>query len=172
VSPLRQRSRVRPVGGTRRRTTWATHQSRESFAAANDLHTIDLLDQYKTAGGPVVGVTIARTLLRISQTTLPANGDVFDVGVIRGQSSDVGTNIAGAPSPSSDLYEDWAWLVRYTSSNSSGGPLWGEHGSNVAQLDIRSKRKLPELHMNWNLAFHSGTIATYDIYARTLLMLP
>jgi hypothetical protein len=156
----------------RRKTTWATHQSREVFAAANDLHTINLLDQYQAAGGSLAGITAGRTLLRVSVTTLPANGDVFDLGVIRGQDSDVGTNIVGAPSPSAKLYEDWAWLVRYTASASGGGPLYFDHGANNEQLDIRARRRLPELQMSWNLAIHVGQGMTMDIYARTLVLLP
>lgn len=167
-----RRRRTSMVRGNRRRTTWATHQSREVFAAANDLHTIDLLDTYKAASGATVaGITAGRTLIRLSVTVSPTAGDVFDLGLIRGQDTDVGTNIAGAPSPSAKLFEDWAWLSRYTASASGGGPLYFDHGSNVTLLDVRAKRRLPDLQMNWNLAIHVGQAMTIDVFARTLILL-
>jgi hypothetical protein len=173
---MRTRSHRAPSSGrrTRRRTTWATHQSTENFAAANDLHTIDLLDQYKTAGGGVVGITIARTILRLTPTYAVAAGDRLNLGVIRGQDSDIGTNIAGAPSPSSKFYEDWAWLEQYDAANQTGaGPNFNTGGGLVIALDIRSKRKLPELQMSWNLSLHSSVIANaWQLFARTLIFLP
>ena len=171
------RSSRRASSSLRRRTTWATHQSTEVFAAANDLHTVDLLDAYKTAGGPVVGITIARTILHTSITAPaggPAAGRAFNLGIIRGQNTDVGTNIAGAPNPASAFFEDWAWLDQRDACVSSGaGPSITPGGSNVYDLDIRSKRKLPELQMNWNLAL-SGAQANLavTVFARTLLLLP
>lgn len=164
----------RPAGSTRRRTTWATHQSSEAFAAANDLHTINLLDQYLTAGGSLAGITIARTILHLAYTTStgPNAGDRLNVGLIRGQNTDVGTNIVGAPSPSANLYEDWAWLEQYDASQSAGGPLYGKWGSNVISLDVKAGRKLPELQMTWNLALKSSVIATWQLFARTLIYLP
>jgi len=169
----RSRSSRRPSGSSRRRTTWATHQSTESFAAANDLHTVDLLDAYKTAGGSVVGITVARTILHLAITAgTQTAGDRLNLGVIRGQNTDVGTNIAGAPSPSAAFFEDWAWLEQYDSSISSGGPLYGKWGSNVISIDTTARRRLPELQMNWNLALHSSVIATWQVFARTLILLP
>jgi hypothetical protein len=168
------RIRSRSAGTARRRTTWATHQSTEAFAAANDLHTINLLDQYLTAGGSIAGITVARTVVHLAYTTAtgPASGDRLTVGLIRGQNTDVGTNVVGAPSPSANLFEDWAWLEQYDASTSAGGPLYGKWGSNVISLDIRSKRKLPELQMTWNLALKSSVIASWQLFARTLIYLP
>ena len=45
-------------------------------------------------------------------------------------------------------------------------------GSNVLEYDIRSKRKLPELHMSWNLALKSALVQDAVVFARTLLLLP
>ena len=170
--PLHRRSR--PMGrGARRRTTWATHQSTEVFAAANDKHTIDLLDTYKTAGGTVAGITVARTLIHLAITAgTQTAGDRLNLGVIRGQDSDVGVNIAGAPDASSKFFEDWAWLEQYDNSVSGGGPLYGKWGSNVLSIDVRAKRKLPELQMSWNLVMHSSVIATWQLFTRTLILLP
>ena len=164
----------RRMGGTaRRRTTWATHQSTETFAAANDLHTINLLDQYLTAGGEQAGITIARTVVHLAITSATVtSGDRFSIGLIRGQSSDVGLNIAGAPSPSAQLFADWAWLEQYDASTSGGGPLYGKWGSNVVSIDTTAKRRLPELQMTWNLALKSSVIATWQLFARTLIYLP
>ena len=168
-----RRPRSSSVRGTRRRTTWATHQSTETFATANDRHVISLLDNYATNGGTVVGLTVARTIIHLALTSTAAvAGDRLTLGLIRGQSSDVGTNIVGAPNPSSDSYEDWAWLEQYDASFSGGGPLYGKWGSNVISIDTTTKRKLPELHMDWNLALTSSVAVTWQLYARTLLLLP
>lgn len=170
--PLHRRGRA--MGrAARRRTTWATHQSTEAFAAANDLHTINLLDSYLTAGGSIAGITVARTLIHLAVTAgTQTAGDRLNVGLIRGQNTDVGTNIAGAPSPSANFFEDWAWLEQYDNSVSGGGPLYGKWGSNVITIDVHAKRKLPELQMTWNLALHSSVIVTWQLFARTLILLP
>jgi len=171
--PLHRSSRSRSMGRARRRTTWATHQSTESFAAANDKHTIDLLDGYKTAGGTVAGITVGRTLIHLAVTAgTQTAGDRLNVGLIRGQDSDVGTNITGAPDASSKFFEDWAWLEQYDSSVSGGGPLYGKYGSNVLSIDVHAKRKLPELQMSWNLVLHSSVIVTWQLFTRTLILLP
>jgi hypothetical protein len=170
--PVR-RARSRSMGSARRRTTWATHQSTEAFAAANDLRTINLLDQYQTAAGTIAGITVGRTLIHLAVTAgTQTAGDRLNVGLIRGQSSDVGVNIAGAPSPSANLYADWAWLEQYDSSLSGGGPLYGKWGSNVITIDVRAKRKLPDLQMSWNLALKSSVIVTWQVFTRTLIILP
>jgi len=170
--PTRHVARGRRGGTTRRRTTWATHQSTETFAAANDRHTISLLDNYTSNGGVTVGITTARTIIHLAVTSSVTAADRLNVGLIRGQSSDVGTNIAGAPDPASDPYEDWAWLEQYDASTSGGGPLYGKWGSNVISIDTQAKRKLMELHMDWNLVLHSSVTATWQLYARTLILLP
>jgi hypothetical protein len=171
------RHSVRASRTARRRTTWATHQSTEVLAAASDLHTVDLLDAYKTAGGPVAGITVARTLIHTAVTApaAPAAGRAFNLGLIRGQNTDVGTNIAGAPNPASAFFEDWAWLDQRDFCVQSGaGPNITPGGSNVYDLDVHSMRKLPELQMNWNLAITNGPTAGLSVvvFARTLIMLP
>lgn len=170
--PLHRRSRS--MGrSARRRTTWATHQSTEAFAAANDLHTINLLDTYLAAGGTIAGITVARTVIHLAVTAgTQTAGDRLNIGLLRGQNTDVGTNIAGAPTPSTDFFEDWAWLEQYDNSVSGGGPLYGKWGSNVITIDVHAKRKLPELQMTWNLAMHSSVIVTWQLFARTLILLP
>ncbi|MGN5493397.1 hypothetical protein, partial [Campylobacter coli] len=145
----------------------------ETFAAANDRHNLSLLDNYATNGGTVVGLTVARTIIHLAITSATINpGDRLNIGLMRGQSSDVGTNIAGSPSPASDSYEDWAWLEQYDASTSGGGPLYGKWGSNVITIDTAAKRRLPELHMDWNLVLQSSVAATWQLYARTLILLP
>jgi len=170
--PVRRRG-ARSLGRNARRTTWATHQSTEVFAAANDLHTVDLLDSYKTATGTIAGITVGRTIIHMAITAgTQTAGDRLNIGLIRGQDSDLGTNVAGAPSPSAKFFADWAWLEQYDNSVSSGGPLYGKWGSNVISIDVRAKRKLPDLQMSWNLALHSSVIATWQLFTRTLILLP
>ena len=148
-------------------------QSTEAFAAANDRHTINLLDSYVTAGGSTAGITTGRTLIHLAVTAgTQTAGDRLNVGLIRGQNTDVGLNIAGAPDPANAFFEDWAWLEQYDNSISGGGPLYGKWGSNVISIDVRARRKLPELQMSWNLVLHSSVIATWQLFARTLVLLP
>lgn len=172
---VRRRSSFhRGRSASRRRTTWATHNSSEVFAAANDLHTINLLDTYTALpGATLAGIMPARTIVRFSVPTAVTAGDTIDFGIIRGQDSDVGTNIAGAPSPSAKLFEDWAWLSHYVAATLSGaGPHYSEFASNVWQIDTPVRRRLPELQMSWNLAIHVGQAMTINLHARTLISLP
>lgn len=174
----RATSRRRGSSSTRRRTTWATFDDAVSVATGGThWQTNNMLTNYSGAGGSIAGITVARTHLRLTQTSQATAGDRFYFGIVRGQNEDVGADIAGAPRPLNDFYEDWAWWACYTTQASTGaGPTWGEKASNVLEIDLRAKRKLPELQMTWNyvlqVAATATSPATFRISGRALILLP
>jgi len=172
-SHSRRRTRV----GARRPTTWARVQQTHTFAAANTYLTFDMLGNFKADGGTQQGVTVLRTHLRMQWTTVVAAGDNYAWGLIRGQNTDVGTSIAGAPVPDLDPYEDWLmWEHLYASYFDANGVYSPSGATNVLSYDIRAKRKLPELQMSYNLVQKSLAAGTYpatcQIDGSILLALP
>jgi len=117
---------------------------------------------------------VARTLVHLVTTTgAETAGRAYNWGILRGQSEDVGTNVVGAPNPATDFYEDWAWLEQLDYCEQSGaGPNFTSGGSNVRDVDIHSRRRLPELHMSWNIAIASAIVQDAELFVRTLIMLP
>jgi len=157
----------------RRRTTWARSVGTLSNASAATSITSDLLAQFKTGGGTVFGCTVARIHLRLNALTAVAASDNFAVGVIKGQDTDVGATIAGAPTPITHPYEDWLWWSSfYADTNGHFFP----GGGNVYEVDIKAKRKLSELNENLNIVAVSTNATAFpqqvDYSASVLLMLP
>lgn len=173
--PSRRRSRFHRQG---RRTTWATVTQTVSLAAADDYFTFDLLANFKADGGVQQAVTVARTHLLDTITSGVTAGDNFALGLIRGQSTDVGTNIAGAPTPDVDPYEDWLlWQWRFATDAGDGVTTYSEHGAtNVLSFDLKAMRKLEELQMSYNLVIKQLAATTFPVVhqvtGRVLLMLP
>jgi len=164
----------RGTGANRRVTTWASVQTTVSIAAANAYNTFDLLGNFKADGGTQQGITVLRTrLLYTTASALNATTD-FVVGIIRGQNTDVGVSIAGAPTPDLDPYEDWSyWAWHFTDANGN----WNPHGTaNTYPLDLKAQRKLPELQMNYNMVIKSLAAPAYpqvfQVTGRVLLALP
>jgi hypothetical protein len=161
----------------RRRTTWARSIGTLSNAAAGTYDTVDLLGQFKTAGGTTFGCTVARIHLRLSQVSVPTIGDELGIGIIKGQDTDVGVTIAGAPQPVTHPYEDWLWWSVFFACDQPGA---GSHmfpgGSGCYEVDVRAKRKLEDLDECLNLVSVNpvaGTFpAQFDYSASVLLMLP
>jgi len=171
----RQRGFTRSVA--RRRTTWARSFGTMSNASAATWDTVDLLANFKADGGNQQGVTVARIHLRLAEVTVPAAGDQFSVGIIRGQNTDVGVTVAGAPSPVLDPYEDWMYWSLFTACNQPGA---GSHmfpgGGGCYEVDIKAKRRFEELQQSLNLVTSapvSGAFPQQIVYsASVLLMLP
>jgi len=163
------------MGRTRRRTTWATVNSTFSIAAANDYVIDDLLASYDSASGSVmVGITVLRSHLLVTAQTQSNATSNFTLGIIRGQMTDVGSNIAGAPAPNSDLYEDWAlWSRYFTDFNGNFNPLGT---ANTVHIDLKAKRRLEELDQRWNMVIQSASWASFpavfQVTGRVLIGLP
>jgi hypothetical protein len=121
------------------------------------------------------GVTIARTHLRIvvTNTTAPAGGNSFYVGLIRGQNTDVGVNVAGAPNPATAPYEDWL-LWDHVVADGSGN--FDAYGGTQLHYDLKAMRKLSELQMNYNIVMEAPAWSAFPLVAvitgRILLLLP
>ena len=164
----------RTTRAARRRTTWATVAQTVSIAAANGFNTVDLLSNFKADGGTQQAVTVGRTHLRIIPSSASwALGNSFHVGLIRGQMSDVGVNVAGAPTPAAQPYEDWLLWDLLVWDNV---PAVNEYGGAQLHYDLKSMRRLEELQMNYNLVIDvpaANTFpAVFQVTGRVLLLLP
>jgi len=159
----------------RRKTVWA-HDNITDTVASNTFKTYDLLATAKSVGLMTQGVTIGRTHLAIQVWSAVAGGDQMAFGVLRGQNTDVGTGIAGAPTPIADPYEDWAWWDIRTASEPGGSGCYSRTGlTNSWAIDIKSMRKLEELQQSYNLVMQAATVAatvSFTVCASTLILLP
>jgi len=171
------RSRRRAFNRQGRKSTWATVESTISLAAANAYSTIDLLANFKADGGVQQAVTVVRTHLVDHVTSAVNPGDNFALGLIRGQNTDVGANIAGAPVPDLDPYNDWLlWQWRWASNANAAG-IYSDCGfTNNMLYDIKAQRRLEELQMSYNLVIKQLAATTFpvvhQITGRVLLLLP
>jgi len=158
----------------RRHTTWARSSGTLSVANNAAWDTVDLLQAFRTAGGQQQGVTVARIRLRLAVITAVAANDSFALGVIRGQLSDVGATIAGAPNPGADPYEDWLFHSVYFASVAPA--QYFESGANVMAYDIKSMRKLEELDQRLNIVLGTAAVGSFPLQmgysTSVLLMLP
>jgi hypothetical protein len=174
MSVHRRSSYARGTGTNRRRTTWARQVGTLSNASAATYVTSDLLAAFKTAGGTTFGCTVARIHLRLSYETTVAAGDNFALGVIKGQDTDVGATIAGAPQPLTHPYEDWLYWSNFVAS--SPGNFYFPGGANTIDIDIKAKRRLEDLDEFLNIVAVSPVAASFPAQivfsASTLLMLP
>jgi hypothetical protein len=150
--------------GPRRTTTWARSVNAFSLAANGNYATLDLLAPFKTSGGIQQGVTVTRTHVSLSVTSAVGNPDTFAWGIMRGQNTDVGANIAGAPTPDLDPYEDWAFWRTETAAVGPGAAYW-EGSGNHREFDIKAQRRLPELQMTYNLVVKRLTVAAATLNA-------
>ena len=161
------------TGAARRRTTWARQVATLSNAAAGTYDTVDMLANFKTDGGTQQGVTVARIHLRLAVLNVVAAADQVAIGIIRGQNTDVGVTVAGAPEPLADPYEDWLWWSVFTADHNG---MFFLGGSNNFEVDIRSKRKFAGLQESLNIVARapvSGAFPQQVQYsASVLLMLP
>jgi hypothetical protein len=155
-----------------RRTTWARSVNLFTLAAAGNYSTLNLLAPFTTSGGNPQGVTIVRTHLHLVVSSGVAANDTFTWGLLKGQATDVGANIAGAPTPDLQPYEDWLmWRDEIADTNAAYFPAQ----SNNHEFDIKAQRRLPELQMTYNMVVkRQATVAALTVNAviSTLIMLP
>jgi len=148
----------------------------DTLAAAGQYKTYDLSATFKAANGNTQGATVARTHLRISIWSAVASGDQIAWGLLRGQDKDVGTNIAGAPTPIGDPYADWAYWSIETASNAGGSGVYNHHGlTNILEIDLKAMRRIPEVQMTWNLVIQTvttGALLDFTVMSAVLLKLP
>ena len=176
---MARRRRSTPVTHVleRRRTTWARHSDTVSLASNTTYVNDDILASFKADGGSTQGVTIARIRMRLAVTTITGAGDSFYLGILRGQNTDVGTTVAGAPNPQADPYEDWLYWSQFVAGNQGGASdPYFPGGGNTYEIDIKAMRKIPELQQVLLLSVGTSSSATYPLQivvsTSTLLMLP
>jgi hypothetical protein len=162
-----------PRHGVSRETTWARAVSTFALAANGNYATLDLLAPFKTSGGVQQGVTVTRTHLWLSVTSGSAPADTFTWGLVRGQNTDVGANVAGAPTPDLDPYEDWLLWRTETACNTGSGADTYFPATNVWSFDVKAQRRLPELQMTYNLVVKRLTVtaATLNVVVTTSVLL-
>ena len=163
--------------GPRRRTTWArVNEDLALGASIGAFTTFDLLSDWKAAGGVRQGATIVRTHLIISTTTSPLTaGQQVVFGLIRGQNTDVGSNIAGAPAPFTDPYEDWLMWEHRVATIGATDPTFSTSGACGAfAWDVKAKRTFLELQESYNMVVENRTAAAVDftVTGSVLVMLP
>jgi hypothetical protein len=138
--------------------------------------TYDLLADFKGVGGVQQGSTVVRNHIKLSVTSVPTAGDEFLWGILVGQNTDIGANIAGAPDPFHDHYEDWMFWENCVATTPGGaGACFFCPQTNVKDWDIKSKRKLDGIQESLNLVIYrvSGSVTlTVNVANSTLLMLP
>jgi hypothetical protein len=158
-----------------RETTWARSTNVFALAANGNYSTLDLLAPFKTDGGVQQGVTITRMHLNMSVTSTVAAADAFSWGVYRGETNDLGANVAGAPTPDTDPYVDWLFW-RFETASSGAQPAYFVGAGNFIQWDVKAQRRLQELQMTLNLVVKRQTVAAATlnvvVTASTLLKLP
>ena len=176
--PVRRRHSYARGTVDRRRTTWARSSGLITNASAATYSTTDLLAAFKAAGGTTFGTTVARIHLRLSVVSATVTADQFGIGIIKGQDTDVGVTVAGAPAPTTHPYEDWLYWSIYTANVGSGsgaGYFLGGTGSSEL-IDVKAKRKLEDLDECLNLAYNTTVAGTFPqqiwYSSSVLLMLP
>ena len=155
-------------GAARRKLVWAT-LDQNVVIPTGTTSDINLLAALAVAGSSLLGVTIMRTHLRISQVATPNATTLYRQGLIVGRLTDVGIGVAGQVDPSNPEL-DWMYLDRRVADSSGAA-------ANVTQnwfYDVRSKRKMDELNMAYILSqsHTSAGSVTLQLWARTLVALP
>ena len=171
MPPRRRRPTRGPVRVSgRRRPTWATIDSAIlSPASGATITPIDVISDLEVSGVGVVGATVVRTHLKIdcsSPTSDTHPGLRF--GLI------VWDSTAGLPDPSADKEDDWYMWDVLSPALSRQAILVGTSILYGKTYDIRSMRKLHQLHDKPFFTLHNSGSTTLSVVVtiRTLLALP
>jgi len=171
----RRVSRGMSSRGARRRVTWAQFATTGvGLGTSGHSTNIDLLGQYRTAGGVVDGSTIVRVHITLAITSAVVANENFTWGLMTVGFNEVAATFVtgtGPVDPIDTPYEDWMLLRHETAV-----PTYGRQAANQRlEHDLRSKRKIEDLGRTLILSVSTQTSAaalTADVFARTLLALP
>jgi hypothetical protein len=160
----------------RRRLTWVDYTSTGLVVGATGhALNIDLLSQFKTAGGEVNGATVMRTHLVVWPATAVAAADAIRLGLMVTGTNEVQASFAlGATAfnnPTDFPYLDWMYSRKFRATPTLNP--WGS--TNEMSVDLRSKRKMEDLADTLLLSVvntNSGVALNVDVSARVLLALP
>jgi len=174
MPPRPRRAPIRPMGRTRRRTTWVNYESVAVVGTAGHSVNSDLLTQYRVAGGEIVGSTILRTHLWLAPTTAVANLDKFSWGLIVAGASQISPSfVTGSGFYETQTFPYVDWML---ATEEFACPTFGRLAANNRNVvDIRSKRKINDLgetYIHSISAVTAGAALSVQVYARILLALP
>ena len=169
MPPRRRRSSYAQRGFSgRRRPAWAEFSGNVGLLA-NAFSNINLLTDLDVAGSSILGVTVARTIVRIQVENWATAADFLRVGLLAGRVTDV-----GVAAPATDLAANaglsWAWHTQlFPSSNGAA--------VNVVQVydwTSMAKRRIRNVTETYLLCLDNPSAAskTLDIFVRTLVALP
>jgi len=175
----RHRSTPWHAGAVARRTTWARSFGTVSLAAAGTYINDDLLANFRTDGGTTDGCTVTRIHMRLAVQSAVAATDTFFFGIFRGQNTDIGTSVAGAPNANTDPYEDWLYWSQFLANDATGGAGNGYFPGGPGapyEIDVRAQRKIPQLQQTLVASFGQSAAGAYPLLlaysASVLLKLP
>jgi len=163
------------MGRARRRLTWCDYKQIGLVVGASaHAANVDLLSQFKTAGGEVNGATVMRTHLHVWPTTTVTAADKVMLGLIVTGTNQVAPSFAlgvGFDNPQDSPYLDWMLADQWEAR-----PNFNRLGSsNELAVDLRSKRKMLDLQDSLLLSAVAVTVTSalsVDIFCRTLIALP
>jgi len=163
--PARHRRSPGAFRSPRRKLVWCTRKVTISSAVATPNTVIDLLSDFRVAGGSTLGATVMRQHIGLL-CTWPAQGNGFNLGLSIIRLSDVG---GSRPMPSLDPEIDWMLSVQRTTTFAIATEV-----AHQFDFDVRSKRKVEELDQTLALSFEAAVSATMTslLWTRVLLALP
>jgi hypothetical protein len=164
--PARYRRPAPPVRRGRRRQLIWTETNVGFTTAAGASNNVDLTASLEAAGTSHLGVTVMRTIIRVSVQNWAAVVDDILFGCVVGRAADVGTTPALASMPGLD----W-WFRTELQPTTQGATV------NVAEFydyDLRSKRKCGEQDQRALACFtnQAATSKNIQMFARVLWALP
>src|SRR6267154_2638717 len=155
--PARSRRSRAPV---RRVRNWATTDQSVTIPPGQTSNT-DLLAPMEIAGSSIVGITVVRTIVRITWTAASL-GDGFRFGLI------VARQVTSA-----DPDLDWSYLDRVYADTAGAGA--GVNTTFEYNVDTKAKRRCAKLGQTYILSLvnaNAVSAAQQRIFARTLVLLP
>ena len=163
--------RRRVLARPQRKRVWARQLGSFTGVTQALAQDLSLTGQFETDyGADLVGATVARTHVSLSAVTTAGTSAVAGLAVgILMRPAPIATAVA--PLDPEFRHADWSYVRVF----------WGDPGAAgtaeqlVADIDLKSMRKMDEIGMTYELVVQSATSgSTWDVqfHANTLLLLP
>jgi len=169
---MRHRTPVRRATTQRRKLVWAETggtQTPGTIASQTNVN-VDLLANYRSAGGSTQGITIIRTHLTYQLFTHSAinSTDGISLGLIIGDAGALPTELNTA-----NPFLDWMFISNRYPGMGSVAPS-GTGFISGGELDLKAKRKCQELQQTYWMCLSDLTANVQDVsyIVRTLIALP
>lgn len=173
---MRTRNR-RTSHSQRRKLVWVDTDFAFSLAHL-DNEAIDLFTNLRVAGASTLGVTVIRTIVRITNlaTSITAGDDVY-WGLSVADRAQIGLNVAGAPNAQTAPEIDWAWRDHSYAYKGGGYAAYFPALGNTQITDVKAKRKVEEMGQTWCLSLTQNALGTagnanWVGFVRCLVALP